>query len=209
MEDNSTASKSSRNRINRIIADCHPIEMVGTFYPDKRKGYSESRAELSLARKSARRIYERRGVLAKNLVQFRREDSKTAVNMALTRSSLSPVTYSGYHRYIQLIAERNGGWDRYMDMLDRDLHHIKESRSRFMTRALVALAAYIISFIVVLALPMGATMEGIVFGALTAAFAIASYIWVRPVAIAARENRAKMGPNSTDYDTFARSYDTW
>lgn len=97
------------------------IERVGSFKPPLRKGFSANRGENRIQKKMAQKLYSKRVEIAKSMANSTSTNTREVVYSALVSSGISPNSVDYYDEYIQVLVDRQGGWDRWRKIVIDEL----------------------------------------------------------------------------------------
>lgn len=106
------------------------IERCGSFMPPTRKGYTANRSELHIQKNVAKKIYEKRLSLARHMAQSTSYDTQEIVYSALVHAGISPHSARYYDDYIQLLVDRQGGWDRWRTAVQYEVDAVEYARGK-------------------------------------------------------------------------------
>lgn len=122
------------------------IQRIGSFYPKKRKGYSDSRLEQRIQKRTARLLYDKRITIARSIAHSPYTKVDEVLNDALVTSGIAPNSVEGWKDYIILIAEREGGWDIFRNKLETHIYYLDYYQKSMVVGWAVSLLACLLSF---------------------------------------------------------------
>ena len=114
--------KNYTDNINDQMSSGGIIESICSFKPDLRKGKTVSTREYKIQRRSARILYFNRMKIARNIVDSEFDSPRKVLSSALMKSGISPSTFPEWTSYVLLLSERNGGWERFLSSLRKELN---------------------------------------------------------------------------------------
>lgn len=154
MSENTTEDKTEDNDweqytsvTEKRLSEGPIIQRIGTFYPRRRKGYSDSRTEQRIQKRTARLIYDNRITIARRIVQSPYVKKDEVLNDALVQAKIAPNSVDGWKDYIILIADREGGWDIFLKKLSKDIKDVDYHQKQIVTGWIIALVASLVSFL--------------------------------------------------------------
>lgn len=113
----------------KLLNDHSMIERVGSFSPPLRKGFGENRIENRIQKRISRELYSKRVSIAKEMLLSDSTDTREVVYSALVKNGISPHSVDYYEDYIQLLVDRQGGWDRWRSVVSKEISVFNYSRA--------------------------------------------------------------------------------
>lgn len=124
-------------------------ERLGSYYPDKRRGYSDSRVEKNIQDRRARKIYDSRSRLSYDVLELLQEgfSVQESCNGALMRSNLSPHSYPLWSKHVTSIINDEGGLDVFLPHLSKEVEAINYSK-RGLANTWIGVGLFIVVIII-------------------------------------------------------------
>lgn len=138
----------SEERANEMLSEGSMVERIGSFLPPHRPGFDTTRYEVRVQESVAKKLYDKRVTIARRMASSPSKDIDTVVNSALVSCDISPNSVTHYDKYIMLLVERQGGWDRWRSQIHDEINRIDEAKKSIRKTMIPIILALILSLIV-------------------------------------------------------------
>lgn len=123
------------------------IERIGSFIPPLRPGFSETKHEISIQKKVAKKLYSKRVQLAEKMSSSPEKDTRGIVYPALISCGISPHSVQKYEEYIELLATRQGGWTRWKSRVSDECAELNAEKRKIAIPASIFITIMFVSLL--------------------------------------------------------------
>lgn len=139
---------ASAQQAEEMLSQGSMIERIGSFLPPFRPGYSMSKYEIKVQKNVARKLYNKRISLARNMSQSQSDSTSLVVNPALVSCGISPNSVQKYNEYISLLSQRQGGWARWKNQVEEELDRYYAARKEIIKVMVIIICILVLSLVV-------------------------------------------------------------
>lgn len=171
-EEKVSQNQRYKNKLSKV-REMNPISQLGAFKPAIPKNHSMNRAGIRAQKSAAKKLYDKRNKIAKNIVIQNNiykdnnpssfvpdmDERKVILSKALISSGLSPQSNLGWIEYMTLLVKDSGGWNSYMKKLTYEINKMNYYSGIINQYLIFSLA---IAFII-MSLPINSLLHGYKF----------------------------------------------